>query len=142
MITDDPPVDYLMQMQEPSNGANSAGDETRLWHVTVTVSGAANDPEVVYAAMERLKRAHAFLHSLRYASDRAEICYWEQAPEMLDAAAMAMRVWNEHRETAGLPRWEVVGLEVLEQETYQVRQVPRSRARSAIGTASPTPVPF
>ena len=33
---------------------------------------------------------------------------------MLDVASLALRLWNEHRESAGLPRWEVVGLEVVE----------------------------
>lgn len=116
--------------------------DPRLWHVTVTVAGTPHDPEVVLSAMERLKDQHAFLHSLRYARDRAEICYWEQATQMLDAAALAMRVWNEHRQSAGLPAWEVVGLEVLERETYQARQEPSSRATAALGTTSPRPVPF
>lgn len=118
-------------------------DEPRLWHVTVTVCGDAHEADVVRQGLERLKDEHAFLHSMRYAGDRAEICYWEEAPEMLDAAAMAMRVWNEHRDTAGLPRWEVVGLEVLERDTYEVRRALSGRRRgSRLGAASPTPMPF
>ncbi len=117
--------------------------QQRLWHVTVTAAGNARDPAIVRDAMERLGHQHAFLHSIRYAHDRAEICYWEEAPEMLDAAAMAMRVWNEHRETAGLPSWEVVGLEVLERATYQARQQPATRPRAvAVGLSSPSPLPF
>lgn len=118
-------------------------DELRLWHVTVTVAGVAHDADDVRAAMERLRHQHAFLHSMRYAADRAEICYWEEAPEMLDAAAMAMRVWNEHRESAGLPAWEIVGLEVLERETYQHRQEPGERRHTmALGLSSPAPTRF
>ena len=30
-------------------------------------------------------------------------------------------MWNEHRDSAGLPRWEVVGLEVLERSVYLSR---------------------
>lgn len=118
-------------------------EQVRLWHVTVTVAGSAHEADLVREALERLKHQHAFLHSMRYGRDRAEICYWEQAPEMLDAAAMGMRVWNEHRDSAGLPAWEVVGLEVLERETFQSRQkVGGRRATDAIGVSSPTPTPF
>lgn len=112
----------------------------RLWHVTVTVSGDEHEADVVRGAMNRLGDQHAFLHSMRYATDRAEIAYWEQAPEMLDAAAMALRVWNEHRATAGLPAWEVVGLEVLERETFQ-RRGQRDRG-AIIGLHRPEPTPF
>ncbi|MGH3360326.1 MAG: hypothetical protein ACRDO7_16110 [Nocardioidaceae bacterium] len=112
----------------------------RLWHVTVTVSGAEHEAEVVREAMSRLGEQHAFLHAMRYATDRAEVAYWEQAPEMLDAAAMALRVWNEHRATAGLPAWEVVGLEVLERETF-LRRSPTDRGPS-VGLHRPAPTPF
>lgn len=112
----------------------------RLWHVTVTVSGAPHPSSVVRDAMSRLGEQHAFLHSMRYAEDRAEIAYWEQAPEMLDAAAMAMRVWIEHRASAGLPAWEVVGLEILERETFQ-RRAPGDRGPS-VGLHRPAPTPF
>lgn len=118
-------------------------DELRLWHVTVTVAGASHDSDVVHEAMERLRHQHAFLHSMRYADDCAEICYWEEAAEMFDAAAMAMRVWNEHRESAGLPAWEIVGLEVLERDIYQARQNPGTRPHAvALGLSSPTPMRF
>ncbi|UYM04325.1 hypothetical protein [Solicola gregarius] len=112
----------------------------RLWHVTVTVSGTPHEADVVRDAMSRLGEQHAFLHSMRYAMDRAEIAYWEQAAEMLDAAAMAMRVWNEHRSSAGLPAWEVVGLEVLERETFQTR-TPGSTG-PPVGLHRPVPTPF
>ncbi|MGH3496654.1 MAG: hypothetical protein ACRDP1_04225 [Nocardioidaceae bacterium] len=112
----------------------------RMWHVTLTLSGTPHSAPTVRAAMERLAEQHAFLHSLRYGRDRAEISYWEQADEMLDAAAMAMRVWNEHRDSAGLPKWEVVGLEVLERETFQARGGEPSRP--SLGVYRPTPQPF
>lgn len=118
-------------------------DELRLWHVTVSVAGASHDADLVRDAMERLRHQHAFLHSMRYGEDRAEICYWEESPEMFDAAAMAMRVWTEHRESAGLPAWEIVGLEVLERSVYQRRQDLGSRPHTmAIGLSSPAPVRF
>jgi len=111
----------------------------RLWHVSVTVAGAAHEASVVRDAMLRLAEERPFLHSLRYGPDRAEIRYWEEAFDMLDAASLALRVWNEHRATAGLPRWEVVGLEVLEREAFYRRGGDRA---PAIGLHQPSPQPF
>ena len=73
------------------------------------------------------------MHSLRYDDDRAEVAYWEEGEEMVDAASLALRLWNEHRESAGLPRWAVVGLEVVEQQTYHARHpvTPLARADAA-----------
>jgi hypothetical protein len=93
----------------------------RTWHVTVTVAGSPIAPSLVRAALQRLAGEQPFLSSIRYAPHRAELSYWEQAEDMIDAASMALRIWNEHRTTSRLPSWEVVGLEVLEQETYRVR---------------------
>ena len=115
-------------------------DEARLWHVTVTVAGSAHDPDVVRAAMVRLSEERPFLHALRFSAARAEVRYWEEAYDMLDAASLALRVWNEHRETAGLPRWEVVGLEVLERDAFLRRG--HDRTPVAIGVHRPQPQPF
>ena len=41
---------------------------------------------------------------------------------MLDVASLAMRLWNEHRESAKLPDWEVVGLEVVEKDLRERRR--------------------
>ena len=88
----------------------------RLWHVTLTVAGDEVEPLIVRNALRRLNDQRPFLHSLKFAGGRAEIQYWEEAESLLDASSLALRVWDEHRESAGLPRWEVVGLEVLERE--------------------------
>ena len=93
----------------------------RLWHVTVTVAGDQMEPLIVRQALSRLAAQRPFLHSLKFARERAEIRYWEEAECLLDAASLALRVWNEHRESAGLPRWEVVGLEVLERPVFLSR---------------------
>ena len=37
-------------------------------------------------------------------------------------ASMALAMWNEHRESADLPAWEVVGLEVLQRDVYELRR--------------------
>ena len=112
----------------------------RFWHVTLTVGGDVHDPSQVRAALTRLSDQHAFLHSMRYAGHRAEIQYWEEAEEMLDAAAMALRVWHEHRRSAGLPRWDVVGLEILERGTLSSR--PDARALVGVGPQPTGPMPF
>ena len=93
----------------------------RLWLVTVTVGGAAWAPQEVRAALERLSGEHPFLLSGRYAADCAELRYWEEAETCVDACALALRVWGEHRTTAGLPPWEVRGLEVIEREVAERR---------------------
>ena len=91
-------------------------DEVRLWHVTVTVAGAPMEPLIVRAALQRLNEQRPFLSTLRFSSDRAEIGYWDEGETLLDAASLGLRLWNEYRESANLPAWEVVGLEVLERE--------------------------
>jgi hypothetical protein len=115
-----------------------ANVEVRLWHVTVTVSGDLIEPLIVRNALRRLAEQRPFLHSLKYAAGRAEIQYWEEAETLLDASSLALRVWNEHRESAGLPRWEVVGLEVLERSVWQRRGV----EYSMVDLQDVTPLPF
>ncbi|MEO7979673.1 MAG: hypothetical protein ABI807_02040 [Sporichthyaceae bacterium] len=100
-----------------------------MWHVTLTVVGEAVEAGDVRAALERLAHERPFLLSGRYAPDRAELRYWEEARDLEDAAALALRLWGEHRLTAGLPPWRVSGLEVVDRLTYQRR-----------ATESPAPV--
>ena len=75
----------------------------KLWHVTLTVGGEPMESTLVKAALERLSGEQPFLLSGRYGVDRAEVHYWEEAPECADAAALALRLWGEHRASAGLP---------------------------------------
>jgi hypothetical protein len=115
------------------------GDDIRLWHVTLTVAGEPVEPLIVRAALRRLSEQRPFLHSLKYAADRAEIQYWEEAESLLDASSLALRVWNEYRDSAALPRWSVHGLEVLERTIFQ------SRAREyavIVDLQDVTPLPF
>ncbi len=111
----------------------------RLWHVTVTVSGDDVEPLIVRNALRRLSDQRPFLHSLKYAGGRAEIQYWEEAESLLDASSLALRVWNEHRESAGLPRWEVVGLEVLERTVFLSRA---QEHHGMVDLCDVTPLPF
>ena len=114
------------------------GEPSRLWHVCLTVSGDAMEPLIVRTALSRLRDQRQFLHSLKYDSDRAEIQYWEEAECLLDASSLALRVWNEYRDSAGLPRWEVVGLEVIERMIFQER----GAGSAVVDPQDVTPVPF
>lgn len=97
------------------------GDTPRLWHVTLSVSGKEAPLPEVRRALEQLAHDHPFFLTSRYAVDHAEIRYWEEARDLHDAAAVALRLWGEHRQTAGLPPWEIVGLEVIDRATYHQR---------------------
>ncbi|MEV0599778.1 hypothetical protein AB0I82_10840 [Streptomyces sp. NPDC050315] len=94
---------------------------SRLWHVTLSVSGKEAPLKEVRRALEQLAHDHPFLLTSRYANDHAEIRYWEEARDLHDAAAVALRLWGEHRSSAKLPPWEIVGLEVIDRETYHQR---------------------
>jgi hypothetical protein len=96
-------------------------DLPRLWHVTLSVSGEEAPIEKVRRSLEQLAHDHPFLLTSRYARDHAEIRYWEEARDLHDAAAVALRLWGEHRQSAGLPPWEIVGLEVIDRATYHQR---------------------
>ncbi|MET9804299.1 hypothetical protein [Streptomyces sp. NPDC006368] len=94
---------------------------SRLWHITLSVSGQEAPLKEVRRALEQLAHDHPFLLTSRYANDHAEIRYWEEARDLHDAAAVALRLWGEHRQSAQLPPWEIVGLEVIDRETYHLR---------------------
>ncbi|WP_369169335.1 hypothetical protein AB5J49_16150 [Streptomyces sp. R28] len=109
-------------------------DLPRLWHVTLSVSGQEAPLKELRRALEQLAHDHPFLLTSRYAPDHAEIRYWEEARDLHDAAAVALRLWGEHRQSAGLPPWEIVGLEVIDRETYH------QRVAEGYGPAPATPV--
>jgi hypothetical protein len=94
---------------------------SRLWHITLSVSGPQTPLPELRRGLEQLAHDHPFLLTSRYATDHAEIRYWEEARDLHDAAAIALRLWGEHRSTAGLPPWETVGLEVIDRVTYHQR---------------------
>lgn len=92
-----------------------------MWHVTVTVAGEPVTPDRIRNALEHLSEERPFLLAGRYAPDRAEVRYWEEASSAADAVDVAMGLWEEHRESAGLPVWSIVGVEVIDQETFHRR---------------------
>ncbi|MFF8590510.1 hypothetical protein ACF061_03545 [Streptomyces sp. NPDC015220] len=102
-------------------GRARPADLTRLWHITLRVAGAEAPPQEVRRGLEQLAHDHPFLLTSRYANDHAEVRYWEEARDLHDAAAVALRLWGEHRQSARLPPWEIVGLDVVDRDTYHQR---------------------
>jgi hypothetical protein len=69
---------------------------------------------------------HPFLLEARYATDRVELRYWEEAEGMEAAALLASAMWSVNEHSADLPGWDVVGLQVLERQTYLAHEPLRS----------------
>ncbi len=101
---------------------SDVSDDARLWHVIVTVSGSPMEPLIVRAALQRLSEERPFLSRLRFSAERAEISYWDEGESLVDVASLALRLWNEHRDTARLPFWDVIGLEVIDQDVHASRE--------------------
>ncbi len=94
------------------------GEALPLWHVTIVMSGpSVDDRGRLQAGLEQLVQERPFMLSVRYAADRAELVYWDEGESLDDVAALALRLWGDHRESAGLPAWSIAGLEVLDRAT-------------------------
>ncbi len=102
-------------------GTADAPDTRSMWHITLTVAGGAIPEPEIRAALERLSHEHPFLLSGRYAADRAEVRYWEEATDVATALRMAVLLWDEHIVSSQLPRWRVVGVEVVDRDTFHRR---------------------
>ncbi len=121
-----------------SHTEEQGAEAPRLWHVTLTVTGPARPLAEVRRALEQLAHEHPFILTSRYTTDHAEIRYWEEAHDLHDAAAVALRVWYEHRDSARLPPWEVDGLEVIDRQTYHQR-IADGSANAGSGSGSDKP---
>ncbi|MBP0454666.1 hypothetical protein J5Y04_34860 [Kitasatospora sp. RG8] len=115
------PVRGVRPDQRGAGDPPAVPEQARLWHVVLSVSGQVTPLSELRAGLERLAHDHSFFLTARYAADHAEIRYWEQARDLHDAAAIALRLWGEHKATAKLPPWEIVGLEVVDRATYHKR---------------------
>ncbi|MCX6395576.1 MAG: hypothetical protein NTV23_03745 [Propionibacteriales bacterium] len=96
----------------------------RLWHVTLTLSGDQVEPMLVRAALSRLREERPFIDTVEFTGTGAELQYWDEGAVMIDVASLALRLWAEHRDSAGLPSWEIAGLEVVEKSIHEARMVP------------------
>ncbi len=92
-----------------------------LWHVRLTLAGRALEMAEVEAAMHRLDEQARFLTAIRFDRRHAEVTYWDEGEVLEDVAAMALRLWVDNQDEAGLPDWRPVGLEVLDRETFLAR---------------------
>lgn len=110
-----------LRLHSADDPGHPGADERAMWHITLTVAGAAVPAPAIKAALERLSEEHPFLLSGRYAIDRAEVRYWEEAADVATALRMAVLLWDEHAVSAQLPRWRVVGVEVVDRETFHRR---------------------
>lgn len=115
------------------------GHGGRLWHVTVTVAGESVEPLLVRSALTRLTEERPFMDSTGCTSESAEVTYWDEGDSLLDVASIALRLWAEHRDSAGLPSWEVVGLEVVEKPVHDARTSGRP---TPIRSSSSSPFPL
>ena len=111
----------IQEAPAPPASAEEDGGRARLWHVVLSVAGPATPLTDLKRGLEQLAHDHTPFLTARYAADHGEIRYWEQAEDLQDAAAMALRLWGEHKATAQLPPWEIVGLEVVDRPTYHKR---------------------
>lgn len=89
-------------------------EAARHWHVILTLTGDPIEPLLLRSALLRLTEERPFLDSVRFSGDYVELQFWDEGDTMLDVASLALRLWDEHRESAGLPHWQVCGLEVVE----------------------------
>jgi hypothetical protein len=105
----------------PEDPSDAPSSEPLMWHVTLTASGDPVTAEAIKTALERLSEEHPFLLAGRFAIDRAEVRYWEQADDAESAVSLALHLWDEHVDSAGLPPWTVVGVEVVDRETFHRR---------------------
>jgi hypothetical protein len=108
--------------------------DRRLWHVTLTVAGASVEPLLLRRALSRLREERPFIDTIEFTPNSAELRFWDEGETMVDVASLALRLWAEHRDSAGLPGWETVGLEVVEKSVREARGATRS---DGLASASP-----
>jgi len=114
-------VDAAEPLRLVDRDAPPSMDMRSMWHITLTLAGEHVPEPVIKAALERLSVEHPFLLSGRYSADRAEVRYWEEAVDVSAALRMAVHLWDEHAVSAQLPPWRVVGVEVVDRETFHRR---------------------
>ncbi len=110
-----------LRLRSVDDADDERAEQRAMWHITLTVAGQVVPEMVIRGALERLSEEHPFLLSGRYAADRAEVRYWEEATDVATALRIAVLLWDEHVVSAQLPPWRVVGVEVVDRETFHRR---------------------
>ena len=93
-------------------------DDRELWHVTLTVGGDAHPSRRCVARSSGCPRSARSCCPGVTPTSRAELQLLGRGRRLLRRCALALRLWGEHRRTAGLPAWSVQGLEVMSREEY------------------------
>lgn len=106
---------------EPTHDVVDVTSETVLWLVTVVMAGAPVNENVLRAGLHRYGQERSFATSLRYATDRVEISYWDEGRSLAAVADQALELWADARSALRLRGWHVVGMEVLDQTTLRER---------------------
>jgi hypothetical protein len=88
-----------------------------LWFVKVTLGGEPLSASRVKHALERLSVERAFLATARYDRERAEVRYWDECTDADQAIQQALSLWGDDEVFTELPRWRVIGLEVVDRLT-------------------------
>jgi len=99
-----------------------------MWHVTVTLHGQPLGQQPLQESLDRLAFAHGFGLAARYSDDTVELRYWDEGHDARVVADQGIAMWDEHRTELGLPNWVVVGIEVLDRQSFQRRWPPGSGA--------------
>jgi hypothetical protein len=92
-----------------------------LWHITVTMSGPATAADRLRWGLRQLCARDPANLAARFRLDAAELQYWDEGDDPVAVARSAARLWREGRGEAGLPDWDVVGLDVCDTATLRAR---------------------
>ncbi|GAB3240608.1 hypothetical protein GCM10027456_06710 [Kineosporia babensis] len=121
-----------LEQQPYISRADDAADARELWFVTVTVGGGALAQNEVREALERLSVERAFVVSIRYDRNCAQIRYWDECDDAGQATLQALSLWGSAEVFDELPGWRVSGLEVLDLLSAQHSGSPRVYALGEI----------
>jgi hypothetical protein len=94
----------------------------QLWHVTLIVSGRPAPLDELGRALRHLCALDPMNLGVRYREDRAELQFWDEGPELRTVADAAAQLWGSRRRDTGLPPWTLVGMEVMQQQTWRERR--------------------
>ena len=75
--------------------------------------------------------------AVRYSADRAELRYWDEAEDVDDAAALALRIWGDHRASCDLPPGGSSASRSIDRETVHVRGVERPQTPLIVAGVAP-----
>ncbi len=92
-----------------------------MWHVTLTLHGQPQPPELLQKGLQELAFHHGFDLSARYSPDTVELRYWDEGQDCRSVVDHALALWDEHRQDRDLPSWPVVGVEVLDRPAFRRR---------------------